>query len=289
MKTLFILFQYLVPQHLLSRLIGKFANARTPWLKNLLIRRFILRYGVNMQEAAEENPEHYACFNDFFTRELKPGVRPVDNSAHSIVSPADGVISAAGDITADSIFQAKGKAFSLTALLGGSGDAARPFQEGAFVTVYLSPRDYHRVHMPCAGTLKKMIYVPGKLFSVNQTTAENIDNLFARNERVVCFYDTDAGPMALVLVGAMIVAGIETVWAMQVAPASHGLNETGYEQQHPPLEFGKAEEMGRFKLGSTAIVLFGPGAVRWAADLESDRPVNMGEAIGELTPASRQV
>lgn len=288
MKTLFILFQYLVPQHLLSRLIGRLANARTPWLKNLLIRRFIVRYGVNMHEAVEENPERFACFNDFFTRELKPGVRPVSTLANGVVSPADGVVSAAGHITADSIFQAKGKSFSLTALLGGSSDVAQPFQEGSFVTVYLSPRDYHRVHMPCAGTLKKMIYVPGKLFSVNQTTAENIDNLFARNERVVCLYDTDAGPMALVLVGAMIVAGIETVWAGQVAPASHGLSETDYGQQYPPLQFGKAEEMGRFKLGSTAIVLFGPGAVSWVADLESDRPVSMGEAIGVVTPVSRQ-
>jgi len=282
MKSLFILFQYLVPQHLLSRLTGKLANAETPWLKNLLIRKFIRRYGVNMAEALDSTPEAYATFNDFFTRALQDNARTIHPANDAIVCPADGVVSAAGNISADRIFQAKGKSFSLTALLGGSEHIANPFQEGSFVTVYLSPKDYHRVHMPCAGKLKKMIYVPGKLFSVNQTTADNIDNLFARNERVVCLYDTDAGPMALVLVGAMIVAGIETVWAGQVAPARHGLSEEDYERHHPPLQYGKGDEMGRFRLGSTVIVLFGHGAARWVDGLEENRTVQMGEAIGSI-------
>lgn len=283
MKLLFILSQYLVPQHLLSRLAGKIANAKTPWLKHRLITWFIRRYGVNMTEAENPDPAAYACFNDFFTRALKSGARPVHTTADVIVSPADGVVSAAGTITADRLIQAKGKSFSLTALLGGTEDTAYPFQEGSFVTVYLSPKDYHRVHMPCAGTLKKMIYIPGRLFSVNQTTVENINNLFARNERIVCLYDTDAGPMALVLVGAMIVAAIETVWAGLVAPAKHGIAETDYDQHQPPLQIARGDEMGRFRLGSTVIVLFGPGAANWLSGLGENRAVRMGEPIGAVT------
>jgi phosphatidylserine decarboxylase len=286
MKLLFILSQYLVPQHLLSRLAGKIANAKTPWLKHHLIIWFIKRYGVNMAEAANPDPAAYACFNDFFTRALKAGVRPVHASADAIISPADGVVSAAGSITADRLIQAKGKSFSLTALLGGDEDAAYPFQEGSFVTVYLSPKDYHRVHMPCAGTLKKMIYIPGRLFSVNQTTGENINNLFARNERIVCVYDTDAGPMALVLVGAMIVAAIETVWAGLVAPAKHGITETEYDRHQPPLQFARGDEMGRFRLGSTVVVLFGPKVATWLSGLGDNRTVRMGEAIGAMTVLS---
>jgi phosphatidylserine decarboxylase len=283
MKFLFLLFQTLAPQHLLSRLAGKFANARTPWLKHLLITRFIRRYGVNMAEAANSDPSAYACFNDFFTRALKPGARPIHTTADVIVSPADGVVSAAGLITKDRIIQAKGKSFSLTALLGGSEDTAWPFQEGSFATVYLSPKDYHRVHMPCAGTLQKMIYIPGKLFSVNQVTSDNIDNLFARNERVVCLFDTAAGPMALVLVGAMIVAGIETVWAGQVAPSARGIYEEDYVRHQPPLHYAKGDEMGRFKLGSTVIVVFGPGVANWVSGLGANRAVKMGESIGAMT------
>ncbi len=282
MKFLFIVFQHLVPQHLLSRLAGKLANATTPWLKNMMIKRFIRHYGVNMAEALKSAPEDYACFNDFFTRALKPGARTIAGPNNSLVSPADGEVSAAGNITGDQLFQAKGKNFSLTALLGGSDTMASAFLDGSFVTIYLSPKDYHRVHMPCGGTLQKMIYIPGKLFSVNQTTSENIDDLFARNERVVCLFDTDAGPLAVILVGAMIVAGIETVWSGQVAPAKHGISETGYTTQQPAIQLAKGEEMGRFKLGSTVILLSGPGAVHWRQELEENTALRLGEKIGEV-------
>ena len=281
MKGLFIVFQYLVPQHLLSRLVGRIANATTPWIKNAFIRRFAKRYNVDMSEAAQEDPTAYPTFNAFFTRALKDDARPVNAMGDAIVSPADGVVSAAGNITEDRVIQAKGKSFSLTALLGGSEDTAWPFQDGAFATVYLSPKDYHRVHMPCAGTLRKMIYVPGKLFSVNQTTSENIDNLFARNERVVCLFDTAAGPLAMVLVGAMIVAGIETVWAGQVAPSGQGLYEVDYDD-NPPQHFAKGQEMGRFMLGSTVILVYGKDAASWLSGLGENRAVRMGEAIGAL-------
>ncbi|MBT5484385.1 MAG: phosphatidylserine decarboxylase [Gammaproteobacteria bacterium] len=282
MKSLFIFFQHLAPQHLLSRLAGKLADASTPALKNFMIRKFVKRYGVNMAEAINSEAEDFATFNDFFTRALKPGTREVHSAPDSLVSPADGIISAAGNITGDQLFQAKGKSFSLAALLGGDSDTASSFLDGSFVTVYLSPKDYHRVHMPCAGILKKMIYVPGKLFSVNQTTSERIDDLFARNERAVCLFDTDAGPMAMILVGAMIVAGIETVWSGQVAPAPHGLCTSDYANQHPAIQLAKGEEMGRFKLGSTVILLTGPGAVNWLQDVDENFAVKMGEQIGDI-------
>ena len=283
MKSLFIIFQYVVPQHFLSRLVGKIANARTTWLKNTCIKKFIKRYGVNMEEAIHANAGDYTSFNDFFTRALKPGTRPVAEAVDAIVSPADGVISACGDITADRLIQAKDKTFSLTALLGGDDQDAQPFLDGSFFTVYLSPKDYHRVHMPCSAQLKKMLYVPGKLFSVNQTTSENIPDLFARNERAVCLFDSDAGPMAMILVGAMIVAGIETPWAGQVAPANHGASTTDYQHQQPAIQLGKGKEMGRFKLGSTVIVLVGPGAVRWKETVQENSAIRMGEALGTIT------
>jgi phosphatidylserine decarboxylase len=282
MKGLIIVFQYLVPHHLLSRLVGRVANSTKPWIKNTFITRFAKRYGVDMREAVQEDPTAYPTFNAFFTRALKDGVRPINVRADAIVSPADGLVSAAGNITEDCVIQAKGKSFSLTALLGGSEDTARPFRNGAFATVYLSPKDYHRVHMPCAGTLRKMIYVPGKLFSVNQATSENIDNLFARNERVVCMFDTAAGPLAMVLVGAMIVAGIETVWAGQVAPSGKVLLEVGYDNENPPLRYEKGAEMGRFKLGSTVILVYGKNAASWLSSLGEGCAVRVGEVIGAL-------
>lgn len=284
MKTLFIIFQYLVPQHLLSRIAGKLANANTPWLKNFLISRFSKHYGVKLEEAVHSNPGDYLTFNEFFTRALKPGARPVVGD-DAIVSPADGFVSAAGIISADRILQAKGRSYSLASLLGGSDQIAAPFLDGSFATIYLSPKDYHRVHMPCTGTLQWMSYIPGKLFSVNQTTAERIPDLFARNERVVCLFETDAGPMAMVLVGAMIVAGIETVWAGQVAPSASDVSETDYRNSAPSVRLDKGEEMGRFRLGSTVIVLFGPGAVRLRDGLEPGSNIRMGESIGNM-PAS---
>ena len=272
--------QYLVPQHLLSRLVGLIAESRWPLIKNTFIDFFLKQYNIDMSIAAEEDPHAYACFNDFFTRALKEGARPI--TRQGIACPADGAVSQLGKIEDEQIFQAKGHHYSLTQLLGGDATKAEPFRNGDFITVYLSPRDYHRVHMPYGGTLREMIYVPGDLFSVNTLTAQNVPNLFARNERVVAFFDTDIGPMAVVLVGAMIVAGIETVWAGPVTPPARQLRVTNYQPRDTSIALTRGEEMGRFKLGSTAIVVFGPNTVKWQESLQEGSPTRMGEQIGEL-------
>ncbi|GIZ12862.1 phosphatidylserine decarboxylase proenzyme [Pseudomonas sp. NCCP-436] len=280
-QRLFILSQYLLPHHLLSRLIGCVAECRIGWLKNRLISWFVRQYQVDMSQAQIEDPRAYEHFNAFFTRALKDGARPLDQTPGAVLCPADGAISQLGSIEHGRIFQAKGHSFSATELLGGDAERAAPFMGGQFATVYLSPRDYHRVHMPLTGTLKEMIYVPGRLFSVNQTTAENVPELFARNERVVCLFDTERGPMAVVLVGAMIVASVETVWAGLVTPPRRALRSTRYDAEaRAPIELAKGAELGRFKLGSTAIVLFGPNQVRWAEELGSGSAVRMGQLLG---------
>jgi len=278
-KRLFILFQYLLPQHALSRLVGTLARSTWKPFKNVFIKWFIRRYEVNMEEALSADPETYACFNDFFTRALKPGARPIDSDQNSVISPADGVINQSGRITKGRLIQAKGRDFSLIDLLGGSKERARPFTDGCFVTVYLSPQDYHRVHMPTNGTLKEMVFIPGKLFSVNQLTAESVPDLFARNERVVCVFDTERGPMVMVMVGAMIVASVDTVWAGNVCPAARQICVTDYVNQLPPIQLARGEEMGRFKLGSTVVVLFGPDAVELEEDLAAGKRVQSGAVI----------
>ncbi len=286
MKTfVFILVQHLLPQHLLSRAIGRLAGSRNSVIKRTFIHWFVKRYRVDLSEAAQPDPDAYADFNSFFTRALKPGARPIAAGTHDVVCPADGAISQLGNIEHNRIFQAKGRSFSVEALLGGDSSMAQPFYGGQFATVYLSPRDYHRVHMPLAGRLQKMIYVPGKLFSVNKATADNVDALFARNERLVCLFDTAAGPMAVVLVGAMIVAGIETVWAGQVCPVSASAQVSTDYSSASPVTLAKGEEMGRFKLGSTAIVLFGPNAVTLDPTLRADSAVRMGQKLGTLAGA----
>ena len=279
---LFVLSQYITPQLGVSNLAGRLAdNDRSPALKNRVIKWFIGRYGVDMSEAAEPNPEAYATFNDFFTRELKPGIRPLADGEKTLVSPVDGAISQLGQVTGDRIFQAKGQSFSLSELLGGEEATTAPFADGEFSTIYLSPKDYHRIHMPMAGTLRQMIHVPGKLFSVNPVTAENVPNLFARNERVVCIFDTASGPMALVLVGAMIVGSVETRWAGVVVPGSRQVTSTLYEGEQA-ISFDKGEEMGRFRLGSTVIVVMPKGAVSWNSNQVAGKTVRMGEAFGAL-------
>jgi len=277
LDTTFIILQYLLPQHLLSRLVGKLAECRLPWLKNLLIRRFITQYKVDMSEAVESAPEAYANFNAFFTRALKDGARPIADAP--VVCPADGAISQLGEINRGRIFQAKGQDYSLQTLLGDDKALTAEFDGGSFATIYLSPRDYHLVHMPVDGTLRSMTYVPGKLFSVNTTTAENVRSLFARNERAICVFDTEFGPMAMILVGAMIVAGIETVWDGQVAPPPRQLTTRSYPQEAPTLK--KGEEMGRFKLGSTVILLFGKDKIDWLDKFEALTPTRLGEALAE--------
>lgn len=274
--------QYFVPQHLLSRLVGWLAETRIEAIKNAFISNFAQQYQVNMAEAVEENPLAYENFNAFFTRALKDGARPIDAEPGSIVCPADGAVSQLGDINGDAIFQAKGHYYSLNELLGGDAERAKPFLGGKFATIYLSPKDYHRVHMPFTGTLREMIHVPGDLFSVNTRTAENVPRLFARNERVVAIFDTEFGPMAVVLVGAMIVASIETVWAGIVAPAKKQVRVTRYSNEvAQPIVLEKGAEIGRFRLGSTAIVCVGAGVAEWLPEFRDGSPTRMGEALGQ--------
>ncbi|WP_043448295.1 archaetidylserine decarboxylase [Halotalea alkalilenta] len=269
---LFAALQYPLPHALISRLAGRIASARTPWLKNLLIQRFARLYGIDMSEAEIEDPRAYACFNDFFTRALKPGARPIEEG---IVSPADGAVSQCGAIRHASIFQAKGHEYSVDTLLGGGDVWSEPFRHGSFATIYLSPRDYHRVHMPCAGRLRRTVYVPGRIFSVNRATAAEVPHLFARNERLVCHFDTEYGPMAMVLVGAMIVAGIETVWAGQVPPHGEQIQRHDFSDG---VSLDKGAEMGRFKLGSTVILCFGEG-VAPVAQLAAGDPLRLGQRL----------
>lgn len=285
-QRLFILSQYLLPHHLLSRLIGYAADCRAAWFKNRLIGWFAKQYQVDMSEAQIEDLNAFEHFNAFFTRALKPGARPLEQSPGAVLCPADGAVSQLGKIEHGRIFQAKGHSFSLVELLGGDSERATPFMGGTFATVYLSPKDYHRVHMPLAGTLTEMVYVPGRLFSVNQSTAENVPELFARNERVVCLFDTERGPMAVVLVGAMIVASIETVWAGLVTPPKRSLKTFRYDEAaRAPIVLDKGAELGRFKLGSTAIVLFGADQVQWAQELVAGSPVQMGQLLGSNAPS----
>ena len=279
---LFVLSQYITPQLGVSNLAGRLADSdSSPALKNRVIKWFIGRYGVDMSEAAETDPEAYPTFNAFFTRALKPGIRPLADGEKTLVSPVDGAISQLGQVTGDRVFQAKGQSFSLSELLGGEEATTEPFTNGEFSTIYLSPTDYHRIHMPMTGTLRQMIHVPGKLFSVNPVTAENVPNLFARNERVVCIFDTDSGPMAMVLVGAMIVGSVETRWAGVVVPGSRQVTSTRYEGEQA-ISFEKGEEMGRFRLGSTVIMVMPKGAVTWNSDQVAGKTVRMGEAFGAL-------
>jgi len=280
---LFVLSQYLLPHHLISRLAGCLAECRLPWVKNTFIKWFIRHFKVDMHEAQIEEPTAYEHFNAFFTRALKDGARPLDPTPGAILNPCDGAISQLGRIEQGRIFQAKGHSYSVMELLGGDHERAAPFMGGDFATVYLSPKDYHRVHMPLAGTLREMVYVPGRIFSVNTVTAEGVPELFARNERVVCLFDTERGPMAMVLVGAMIVASIETVWAGLVTPPKRALKTLRYDEAaRAPIHLEKGAEMGRFKLGSTVILLFGPEQVRWAEQLKALSPVCMGESLGQV-------
>lgn len=278
---IFIALQYLLPQHLLSRCVGRLAECRGVRTKNLLIKSFATHFVVNMSEAAEEDLMQYENFNAFFTRALKPDARPICEDKNAIVSPADGAVSEIGDIELGSVMQAKGQYYPLISLLGGDAGLTNTLMGGKFVTVYLSPRDYHRVHMPYAGRLVKMTYVPGQLFSVNQATANKVPGLFARNERLVCEFEADFGRFVVILVGAMIVAGIETVWAGEVAPVKPRLHSVDYGQQAEIL-LQKGEEMGRFKLGSTAIILFPENTVEWQQDLNNGSVVKMGQSLGAL-------
>ena len=272
-----VLPQYLMPKQALTRLAGEVAGARGGAFTTRLIRWFIDRYRVNMAEAANPDPAAYATFNDFFTRALAPGARPLADAA--LVSPVDGAVSQLGLIDGDAIVQAKGHTYTVQALVGGDPELARPFLGGHFATLYLSPKDYHRIHMPCAGRLRRMIHVPGDLFSVNPTTARGVPGLFARNERVVCQFDSEQGPFVLVLVGATIVGSMATVWHGVVNPPRPGaVRDWRYDgEQAVPLDRGA--EMGRFLLGSTVVLLFPPGPLAFNPAWRPGSSIRMGEAM----------
>jgi phosphatidylserine decarboxylase len=256
-------------------------------LRKLFIRTFIKRYKVDLSQAKIQEIEKFRNFNAFFTRELQADARPLASSQGAIVCPADGAVSQLGNITDGKLLQAKGKHYSCKSLLAGDAQMAALFQTGKFATIYLSPKDYHRVHMPMAGVLKKTIYVPGKLFSVNQTTADSVPNLFARNERLICLFDTELGPMAVILVGAMIVAGIDTVWAGEVCPTKgkREIQITDYSNQAPAVQLPLGGELGRFRLGSTAIVLFPRDTMNFESSLEATSSVAMGQLLGQVASA----
>ena len=277
--NLFVLLQYLLPQHPISRLVHWFVRLRVQWLKNLVGRWFIGHFKVNMSEAVEEDINAYSDFNSFFTRALKPDVRPLAAEANAVLSPVDGAVSQAGKIDGDAIFQAKGHSYSLNTLLGNADSWSDKFQNGLFATLYLSPRDYHRIHMPLTATLEHVIHVPGRLFSVNPVTTRKVPGLFARNERVACLFNTEHGPMGMVLVGAINVASIETVWQGVITPpAGKRIQSWDYHDKKVILNAG--EEMGRFNMGSTVILLFGPEQVAWVDSVKAEAPVRMGELIG---------
>ncbi|MDE2502997.1 MAG: phosphatidylserine decarboxylase, partial [Burkholderiales bacterium] len=271
--------QYLLPKQALTALAGRAAGARLGAATTAAIRAFIARYGVAMAEAAEPDPAAYATFNDFFTRALAPGARPLADAARAdLVCPVDGAISQFGSIRAGRIFQAKGHDYSAQALLGGDAALAAHFQAGHYATLYLSPRDYHRIHMPCAGRLLRMIHVPGALFSVNPATARGVPGLFARNERVVCVFDGACGPWALVLVGATIVGSMATVWHGVVNPPRPGrLREWSY--QGSAVELARGQEMGRFLLGSTVVLLLPAGGLEFESTWAPGGAVRMGQAM----------
>ena len=279
-NRLFIVLQYVLPQHWVSRLVGCIAASEWSVIKTPFINFFIKKFGINMEEAQRKTASEFSCFNDFFTRELEDGVRPIQGGEKDLVSPADGAVSQLGRIEQGRIFQAKGQSFSVQELLGGDAALAEEFMEGSFNTIYLSPKDYHRVHMPVTGTLRQTIYVPGDLFSVNKVTAENVPRLFARNERLVAIFDTEQGPMAMVLVGAMIVAAIDTVWAGRITPAKAERKVVQYANPEP-IVLEKGAEMGRFLLGSTVVLCFPKDSMHWQEGLMADSEVKVGQVIGQ--------
>ncbi|MFO1436302.1 MAG: archaetidylserine decarboxylase [Gammaproteobacteria bacterium] len=274
--------QYVLPQHGLSACAYALTRTRVRWLKNVLIRAFIAQYKVNMQEAAQSDSTQYQNFNAFFTRTLKTGARPLPESPNALASPVDGAISQIGLLRNNMLIQAKGREYSVEALLGGDVDNARRFHGGAFATLYLSPRDYHRIHMPCDGTLKEMVYVPGRLFSVNSATTRQVDCLFSRNERVICYFDTDHGRMAIVMVGAIFVGSIETTWAGEITPASPR-QMACWRYDAKPQDFARGQEIGRFNMGSTVILLFEPAQLQWADAMRSETAIRQGQSLGVFT------
>ena len=275
LKALF----FATPHHAISRVVYFFTRLRGPQVKPL-IQWFVTRYGVDMSEAEESEPGYYQTFNEFFTRALKDNIRPIAPGENTLACPCDGTVSQAGSIRAGAIVQAKGKGYSLLELLGGDKSMAAPFANGRFATIYLAPHNYHRVHMPLEANMVRMLHVPGRLFSVAQWTVEEIPRIFARNERLACYFESAAGPMVLVLVGAINVAAIETVWSGLVVPP-RGKKISEYDYSHTRKEIAKGGEMGRFNMGSTVILLTGEN-VEWLPHIAAGQNVKMGQLIGHF-------
>ena len=277
-----VAFQYIMPQLYLTQLAGWFAQQKWGAVTHFVIKVFAKKYNVDMSEAQKENFSDYESFNQFFIRELKDGARKINENPTALCLPADGRVSQIGHIDDERLLQAKGHFFSLSDLLAGDEELVNTFKNGEFATIYLSPRDYHRVHMPCDATLRKMIYVPGDLFSVNPFLAEHVPNLFARNERVICVFDTAFGPMVQILVGATITASMSTVWAGVINPPRTGEIKVWTYQGDNAIKLTKGQEMGAFQLGSTVINLFPANSVTLAEHLEVDVPVRMGEILATM-------
>ena len=276
-----IVFQYILPKHLFTFIAGKLAEAKMGAFTTFLIKKFIKQFNIDMSEAKHSEAEDFDTFNDFFTRELKSGLRPIVEGDENLAIPVDGCISQQGEIKQGRIFQAKGHDFSLRELLGGRDDIAAPFDDGLFSTIYLAPKDYHRIHMPITGKLEQLIFIPGDLFSVNPLTAQNVPNLFARNERAVAIFSTAVGPMAMVLVGATIVGSIETVWEGTLkAQKNKELQYWDYQDQEIVIE--KGDEMGRFKLGSTIVALFPKDSIEFDEQLEPSSVMRLGKLFATV-------
>ncbi len=281
---LFAWLQYVLPQHAISRLVRKATRVRTPWFKNALIRGFLKLFDVDMQDAVEIDPLRYPTFNEFFTRALRPETRPFAPDPGAIACPVDGTVSECGAIVGNSLLQAKGRYYTLNDLLAGRS-WARTFEGGSFATIYLAPFNYHRIHMPLRGRVEETWYVPGRLFSVNALTARFVPRLFARNERIVTLFDSPAGAFALVMVGALNVGSMATVWAGDIAP---GVSSGGQPQRvttrlpNSTLSLDRGAEMGRFNMGSTVILVFAPGRVQWRAGLGNGQELRMGDTLGAL-------
>ena len=281
LESLLVLAQYLLPHHALSRIVLRATRLRIRWWKNLLIRFVVRHYGVNLDEALDPDPDAYPCFNAFFTRALRPDARPLDPDPNHFLCPVDGRVSEAGTIDDDRLLQAKGRHYRLDELLADDPDTAARFRNGRFATLYLSPRDYHRIHMPCDGRLDHTLYVPGRLFSVAPHTVRRVPRLFARNERLACLFETDAGPVALIAVGALFVSAIETVWSgLETPPHGWRIRRKDYPAKgEGVVRLPRGAELGRFNMGSTVIVLFPPGAATLDPAITAGAPVRMGQTL----------
>lgn len=274
---------YPLPHHFLSHVVYQFMRIKIPQVKNFQIAMMTKAFNINISESKLRVPQDFPDFNSFFTRELKKDARTIEGDANSICSPVDGTVSQLGDIDGSAIFQAKGHSFNLTKLVGGSQELAKNYIDGKFATIYLSPRDYHRIHMPCAGKLKKIIHIPGRLFSVANYTVTTVPELFARNERVVCVFDTQFGEMIMVLVGAIFVSSMDTVWTGTITPpGAKQVTELDISNPQHTLDIEKGEEMGRFNMGSTVILLFPKNKIDWEEELSTGSSLRLGNGIGKV-------